>query len=388
MFEYFPTNYVWNLATNLALGGGALIGEIDEPCRALREASYRNDAAAQEEWFQAWSRLAQRVEGQGRADAAAGHELSAGRKLLRAFVYFQNAERMAHPKDPRKTVAYRNMLDCFRTGARFRGEPIEWVEIPYEGRSMPALFIRADSGAKAPCMIHFDGLDVMKEWIYLSGVALELRRRGVSTLIVDHPGVGEALRLREMHGLPEIERAASASIDYLETRADTDARRIGIMALSLGGYYAPRVAAFEKRIKCCIAWGAMWNWHNTVVARLNPSATTQPSVSNFGEHLQWVFGKESIDEVLRITQHFTNEKTAANITCPLLLVHGENDRQIPLIDAERMYNAAINSSKRELKVFRLSETGAEHCQADNGTLAIDYMTDWAAEVLGGRVKHQ
>ena len=53
-----------------------------------------------------------------------------------------------------------------------------------------------------------------------------------------------------------------------------------------------------------------------------------------------------------------------------------------------MYNAAINSSKRELKVFRLSETGAEHCQADNGTLAIDYMTDWAAEVLGGRVKHQ
>ncbi len=388
MFEYFPTNYVWNLATNLALGGGALVGEIDEPCRALRESSYRNDAAAQEEWFQAWSRLAQRVEGQGRADAAAGHELSAGRKLLRAFVYFQNAERMAHPKDPRKTVAYRNMLDCFRTGARFRGEPIEWVEIPYEGRSMPALFIRADSGAKAPCMIHFDGLDVMKEWIYLSGVALELRRRGVSTLIVDHPGVGEALRLREMHGLPEIERAASASIDYLETRADIDARRVGIMALSLGGYYAPRVAAFEKRIKCCIAWGAMWNWHNTVVARLNPSATTQPSVSNFGEHLQWVFGKESIDEVLRITQHFTNEETAANITCPLLLVHGENDRQIPLIDAERMYHAAINSSKRELKVFRLSETGAEHCQADNGTLAIDYMTDWAAEVLGGRVKLQ
>ncbi len=132
----------------------------------------------------------------------------------------------------------------------------------------------------------------------------------------------------------------------------------------------------------------MWNWHNTVVARLNPSATTQPSVSNFGEHLQWVFGKESIDEVLRITQHFTNEETAANITCPLLLVHGENDRQIPLIDAERMYHAAINSSKRELKVFRLSETGAEHCQADNGTLAIDYMTDWAAEVLGGRVKLQ
>lgn len=385
MFEYFPTNYVWNLGTNLALGAGAAIGEIDETCRQLREAALRNDDAAQEEWFQAWSKLGERVEALGRADERAGHLFSAGRKLLRATLYYQNAERMCHPKDPRKTPAYRHMIDCFKTGARYRGEPIEWVEIPYRGASMPALFVPAEGGGRAPCMIHFDGLDVMKEWIYLSGVATELRKRGVATLIVDHPGVGEALRERAMHSFPEMEIPAGASLDYLATRADVDANRVGIMALSLGGYYAPRVAAFEKRIQCAVAWGAMWNWHHTVVARLNPNATTQRSVSHFGDHLQWVFGKNSIEEVLQVTQHFTHEKTAANITCPLLIVHGENDRQIPLADAEKLYHGAVNSTKRELKVFRLADTGAEHCQADNGSLAVDYMSDWIAAVLGGRV---
>jgi len=386
MFEYFPTNYVWNLATNMALGAGGAIGEMDEILRSLREAGVRNDDAAQEEWFQGWNRLAHRVAEQGRADERAGHLFSAGRKLLRATLYFQNAERMAHPKDPRKAVAYRHMLECFKAGATFRGEPFQWVEIPYQGQSMPALYVPVEGGGRAPCMIHFDGLDVMKEWIYLTGVAGELRRRGIATLIVDHPGVGEGLRLRGLHGTPEIERAAAASVDWLERRPEIDAGRVGLMALSLGGYYAPRAAAFEKRLKCAIAWGGMWDWHKTVVARLNPSSTTQRSVSHFPDHLQWVFGKSSLDEVLAVTRQFTHEETAARITCPLLVVHGENDRQIPLVDAERLVNAAVNSPQRELKVFGIHETGAEHCQADNGSLAVDYMTDWAARVLGGRVQ--
>lgn len=383
MFEYFRTNYVWNLATNLALGAGGLVGEIDDTCRALVDASFRNDDAAQEEWFQGWAKLSHKVAGQARVDEAAGNVVSAGRKFLRATIYFQNAERMAHPTDPRKKVMYAHMLECFKKGATYRKEPFEWVEVPYENTSLPALFVPAATGSKAPCMVHFDGLDVMKEWIYLTGVAGELKRRGVATLIVDHPGVGEALRLRNLHSFPEMERAGAASLDYLATRKDVDADRVGIMALSLGGYYAPRIAAFEPRFKCSVAWGAMWNWHKTVVARLNPNATTKPSVSHFADHLKWVFGKNTLDEVLAVTEQFTHEHTASKIKCPLLLVHGENDRQIPLEDAQKLYDAA-GSAEKELKIFTLAEGGAEHCQADNGSLAVDYMTDWIARTLGGR----
>jgi fermentation-respiration switch protein FrsA (DUF1100 family) len=68
-----------------------------------------------------------------------------------------------------------------------------------------------------------------------------------------------------------------------------------------------------------------------------------------------------------------------------LIVHGENDRQIPLSHAKALLDAATGSPRRELKVFTLAEGGAEHCQADNGSLAVDYMSDWIAKALGGRV---
>jgi fermentation-respiration switch protein FrsA (DUF1100 family) len=77
---------------------------------------------------------------------------------------------------------------------------------------------------------------------------------------------------------------------------------------------------------------------------------------------------------------------AEKITCPLLVVHGENDRQIPLWHAEKTIAAAVNSPNRRLKLFSLAEGGAEHCQVDNGSMAVDYIADWVAEVLGGDPK--
>jgi len=114
MFEYFRGNYVWNLATNLTLGSGGLIGEIDTVARSIVDAGLRNDDPAQEEWVQAFMRLAGHVHEQARRDEQAGHLQSAGRKLMRAANYYFAAERQTHPKDPRKTMLYKTMLECFQ----------------------------------------------------------------------------------------------------------------------------------------------------------------------------------------------------------------------------------------------------------------------------------
>ena len=74
--------------------------------------------------------------------------------------------------------------------------PIEFVTIPYEGTTLPALLYRAPGHGPRPAMIHFDGFDVTKEWMHLCGIASEFAARGISTLMVDHPGVGAALRLQ------------------------------------------------------------------------------------------------------------------------------------------------------------------------------------------------
>jgi dienelactone hydrolase len=383
MFEYFPDNYTWTLATMFPLHCGGNISELDDACRPLKEVAKRNDNFAQEAWYESWKRVAERLEGLAARHEEAGQDLSAGRKYLRASLYYLTAERMLTNRDPRKLRTYTQALSTFKKGIQFRREPVEFVEVPFQKSSLPALFVPALGGSRAPCMIHFDGFDVMKETLYLI-IGDDFRRRGISLLIVDHPGVGEALRLRNLHSSPDSEVPAAACVDYLERRSDVDSNRIGIMALSMGGYYAPRAAAFEKRLKCCVAWGASWDANEVLGRFFGTGHGEVASVPPF--QLLWVFGKETAEEGLAFAKKYTLQGVADKITCPLLVVHGENDRQVPLFHAEKTMEAAVNSARKELKVFTLSEGGAEHCQADNMTMFVDYAADWVAKTLGGNPK--
>ncbi len=384
MFQYFPHNYAWSMAILHALQMGGVISEMDDVCRGIKDASVKDDESAQEAWCESWRTIGNRVEKLGVADERAGRYLSAGRKYLRAAVYYLEADRMLGISDPRKIESYRKGLELFKKGAQLSKEPVEWVEIPFQGKSLPALFSKLPGTGKGPCMIHFDGFDMLKEFLFLM-TADTFRRRGVAILLVDHPGVGEALRLRNMAGGPDTEVPAAACVDYLETRTDIDSERIGIIAQSLGGYYAPRAAAFEKRLKCCIAHGACWDFGEMVTKRLAGTGG-EKSVGNWPEHLMWVFGKKTLEEAVNVAKQMTLEGVAEKITCPLLVIHGENDRQIPVARARKTIERAVNSAKKELKIFTLAEGGAEHVQIDNRTLGVDYAADWAAEILGGDPK--
>ncbi|MGY4175978.1 hypothetical protein ACVIHH_001269 [Bradyrhizobium sp. USDA 4518] len=75
------------------------------------------------------------------------------------------------------------------------------------------LFVPAETKGPAPVMAHFNGLDGLKEFLFLSGFPNALARRGVSALVVEKPGVGEPLRKLGLHIFAEVEVPASACID-------------------------------------------------------------------------------------------------------------------------------------------------------------------------------
>ena len=382
MFEYFPGHYSWSMGLLMAAQLGGEMSEIDEACRPLMDFSQKpkEDPDAQRAWIERWSALARKVEGFAARDEAAGHALSAGKKYLRACVYWQSAERMASHKSAQKPAMYRSMLDCFGRGVRLRGEPLEFIDLPYEGTTLPALFYRAPGDGRRPAMIHFDGFDVTKEWMHLCGIAREFAARGVSTLMVDHPGIGGALRLQGMPVNHDTERWAAAALDWLEKRPDVDARRVGVIAMSLGGYYAPRAAAFETRLAACVAWGARWDnagSHGRILR--DPNAAR--SVTNWLEHALWYYGAGTADEAHEKIAKMTLEGIAGRIKCPLLVVHGANDRQVPFEQAERTVREATASPRAELRVFTAEEGGAEHVGGDLFSPTIDYIADWVAEVL-------
>jgi fermentation-respiration switch protein FrsA (DUF1100 family) len=153
------------------------------------------------------------------------------------------------------------------------------------------------------------------------------------------------------------------------------------MALSLGGYYAPRAASLEPRYACCVAWGAQWDYHAIWAKRLDELASGKVlSLSVPPEHLQWVLGVDSNAAALKKLEGFRLDGIVQKMTCPFLLLHGAGDEQIPLSLAEKCF-AAVGSKQKTLKVFTREEGGFHHCQVDNVTIGTNFMWDWAADVL-------
>jgi pimeloyl-ACP methyl ester carboxylesterase len=379
MLEYFPANYVWNLSTNLALCMGGNVGEIDSICRELVDAAKAGDDAGTEAFFKTWCAQADRLVELAREDESRRRMLSAGAKYGRASTYYLTAERMQQRDYAPRRAAYQKMLASFAKFIALHEENCVRVEVPYAGKHLAGLLTKAEraNDNPSPCIVHLNGLDSTKEMIYGSGIAQALSRRGISTLMIDQPGVGEALRLQELTAIVESERWAAAVIDYLEGRPDIDRDRIGVCAWSLGGYYAPRAAAFEKRFKLCVAWGANYDWGELQKRRL--AREGDRPVPHYWEHVQWVWGKETLEEFMAFAPRVTLAGVLDKITVPFLVTHGANDRQIPIDYAHRQYEEAVNSPKRELKIFTAREGGVEHVSADNMTNARDYIADWVAE---------
>jgi esterase/lipase len=381
VLEYFPTNYVWNLSANIALMMGGNIGEIDAICRQLIEASRIADDSGTVAFFDAWCEQADRLVGLAQEDARAGRRFSAGAKFFRAAAYYITAERMQNRSfEPRKQ-AFSNMLESVARYIEYAEPNCERVEIPYQGKTLAGLFVRAQrrDGSAAPCVTFFNGLDSTKEMIYGCGIGQELARRGISSLMVDQPGVGEALRLQGLHAIVEAELWAGACVDVLERRADVDRGFLGICAWSLGGFFAPRAAAFEKRFKLCVAWGANFNWGELQKRRL--AREGDRPVPHYWEHVQWVWGKKNLEEFMAFAPRVTLKDSIDKITVPFLITHGANDRQIPKEYAVQQYDGAVNSPKRELKWFTAREGGVEHVSADNPLNAESYICDWIAETF-------
>src|SRR5205823_3602698 len=256
----YISNYVWNLSLAIALESGGKIGEIMDMSEPIRQAAGRGEDAGTAEFMVEWVKMADKLAGLAAEDEAKGRLFSAGEKLKRAAIYYQTAERMQGHGHPGREETYAKALDSFQRGTRFAKDNVERVEIPYDdGRTLAGLLTRAPGPGPKPAVVYCNGLDSTKEMLYFSWLPQALAKRGISTLCVDQPGTGEALRLQNVPATHESERWASKWVDWLEQQPEVDPKRIGMTGISLGGYYAPRAVAFEPRFASGAVWGANHN---------------------------------------------------------------------------------------------------------------------------------
>jgi dienelactone hydrolase len=380
LFEPFP-NYIWNLSVAIAMESGAQVGEIVDIVAAAKEAAGTSADSGTQAFMRAWMAKADTLIELAGEDAALGRSFSAGAKLERAALYLLNGERMQAQGTAGRMETYQRARDCFERAVELGTVDCTRVEIQLEDGTMPALWTRAPGDGPKPAVVYCNGLDSNKELLYWSRLPEALARRGISTLCVDQPGTGEALRLQNLPATPYSEQWASKAVDWLETQSDVDERRIGMTGISLGGHYAPRAVAYEPRFASGACWGANHNWAEVQQKRLRREG--ENPVPHYWAHVMWVFGATDMDDFHAKTKDMDLNGHMDRIKVPFLVTHGANDRQIGVEYAHQAYEQLTNSPRRELKIFTDREGGVEHVGADNMAFGRDYIADWFADTLGG-----
>ncbi len=271
-----------------------------------------------EDWCRAWSERAALHEQLGRDSLKEGYKLTAGEHLMRAGIYYHFAKFLFVQDMEQMRAAHRKAVECYRNGvALSRPFPGERVAIPFEGKTI--FGVLRGSG---PVLIMAPGLDSTKEELH--AYEEPFLARGIATLAIDGPGQGEAEYEIPICG--DYERAAKAVCDWIESRSDLDAKRIAIWGVSLGGYYAPRAAAYEKRIRACIALSGPFEWDKIWDAL--------PDLTRAAFRVRSHARTEA--EALANARTLTMVQAAPQIKCPLFIVTGRQDRLVPASHAERL----------------------------------------------------
>lgn len=384
VFRYFPTNYVWDLSINLSIEMGGRLGEIEAMCAPLKEAALTPEDGGTLAFRKVWSEGADNLIDLAQDDLARGRSLSASNKLMRAANYLITAERLqAHGSEGRMAL-YRKHLATFYQALGLGGTGSYRVTIPYAGKHLSGIFLPAEGvTGPQPVLVQVNGFDSTKEMRFMAQLPGMLAKRGIASLVLDQPGTGEALRLQGLTARHDSEHWATPVYEWLAARPDVDEKRIGMEGVSLGGYYAPRAVAFEPRFACGVSWGANHDWRDVQKRRLEREGNLP--VPHYWAHACWVFGAKDTEDFMQKAEHMHLDGVLDRIRVPYLVTHGKHDSQIPLKWAHRTYEQLVNSPRRELVIFDERTGGVQHSSVDNSGPALDCISDFVAECLGGRI---
>ena len=318
------------------------------------------------EWCAKWSARADMHAALGCEALSKRQFVSAAEHLSRAAVTYHFAKFLFVDDVPQMKAAHMKAVECHKLALPHLDPPGEYVRIPYQGKSLAAVLRKPRGVTRPPVVVMAMGLDSAKE--EMLAYQETFLARGLATLTFDGPGQGEAEYDFPIRGDYEI--AVKAVIDWLEVRTDVDPARIGLWGVSLGGYYAPRACAFDKRIEACIALAGPYDWLG-IWDKLPELTRTAFRVRSHAH-----------DEIAAKQNAATLslQGVADKIECPIFIVSGRLDRIVPPEDAERL--AAEVKGPCELLII----PDGNHVANNRPYRYRPQTADWMAERLGAAAR--
>jgi len=313
------------------------------------------------DWCEGWSRGAEVHLELAEAALNDDRHLTAGEFFARAATYFHFGKFLfVHDRDQARAAHERGVTSLTRA-LPLLAPAGRREEFAFDGSTLVGILRTPHGPGPHPTVILIAGLDSTKE--EFREIERSFLDRGMATFAVDGPGQGEVewtLPIR-----PDWEVVGEAILGHLSTLSEVDPSRIGVWGVSLGGYYAARLASSDLPIRATIALSGPYcfgdAWEN-----LNPLTRRAFEVRSYSK---------DADEAQRRSRDLTMEGRASRIRTPLLVIMGQRDRLFPWTDAQRLTNEVAGASE-----LMLLADGNHGC-ANVSYRHRPYSADWMAQRL-------
>jgi len=247
---------------------------------------------------------------------------------------------------PAKQAAYKKCVENYLKSIRAQDPPTERVTIPFEGKQIIGYLRKPKGVTKPPIVIATGGVDVYKEDRNVN----DILGIGAASFSMDMPGGGEA----PVWNTPDAEKFYVATIDYLYTRQDLDAQKLGFIGRSYAGYWGGKMAYVEpKRIKASAQLGGPihYTWQEPWLRGLLTEKTYFWSILDsmiYSNHVK------DYDELVKTAPALSLQAQGwlSKPNAPMIMVNGEKD---PWISPEEIH---LLLQTGEPKTARLIPDGA------------------------------
>ncbi len=333
-----------------------------------------------ESWYRAWYGTAETVEAMAGTYMAPRDQASA---LLRAQNYYRTAEFFLPGTDPRRNDTWHKQEALFETALDLRGVKRETLRVPYEGKTLKAVFYPAAGpfDVTRPLIIGFNGWDGTIVETYHRLVP-EGTRRGYNVLVYEGPGQGSVLREQKLLFTHEWERPNTAVVDHFVRRYGKPGKVV-VFGESLGAVLAMRAAAKDVRIDGVVAFGVLYDaleisrsqtpwivgwlydrgYRRLLNFGLRQAGNADPMVGWGLGHATWTMGLKDEAGALDAMKNYHLRDVLGDIRGDVLLMSGTADHFMVRSDQHgRTKRGLVNARSVSEVVFRVGEGGEEHCQ--------------------------
>jgi pimeloyl-ACP methyl ester carboxylesterase len=366
-------------------------GDTGEILSTIRDIPEGND----EIWFREWEKTASRVEKVARSFK---DPVSRGLGLLRAHGYYRTAEFFMHPSDPRRLPSFNKNRKAFYDGLDALGVKYRKITVPYGKNSLKAVYYPGNGPhARKPLILMCGGYDSTLEELYFM-LAAGAIQRGYSCLTFEGPGQGSIIREQGLQFTPEWEKPTAAVLDeFLKLYSRPE--KIVMIGASLGGYLAPRAAAFDTRIDGVAAYDVCYDFQEaalmqvpsiirflyrngftgTVNTIIKLKMRNTPGVRWGVQNAQWTMGAHDPIDLLSIFSKYTLKDVSKNIRGHVLILVGEKDHFFPVKQVEEFKSKLVNAKSVTTRIFTEEEGAAQHCQLGALTLFQGVFFEWVQD---------